>query len=75
MANIGAKCRNVEKYSSLVVYVVVLCLSVWKRYCFCYCYLSIHLLDPVTQLAVHPTGDQEVAGSIPAGLAAFFHGN
>ena len=29
----------------------------------------------VAQLAAHPTGDQEVAGSIPAGSATFFRGD
>ena len=29
----------------------------------------------VTQLDVHPTGDQEVAGSTPAGTATFFRGD
>ena len=29
----------------------------------------------VAQLAVHPTGDQEVVGSPPAGLATFFCGD
>ena len=28
----------------------------------------------VAQLDVCPTGDQEIAGSIPAGSATFFHG-
>ena len=28
----------------------------------------------MAQLDVHPTGDQEVAGLNPAGLATFFHG-
>ena len=29
----------------------------------------------LAQLDGHPTGDQEVAGSTPAGLATFFHGD
>ena len=30
---------------------------------------------PLTQSNARPTGDQEVAGSIPAGSAIFFHGD
>ena len=33
------------------------------------------LLALVAQLDVHPTGDQKVAGSTPAGSATFFHGD
>ena len=33
------------------------------------------LLASVAQLDVHPTGDQEVAGSTPAGLDTFFRGD
>ena len=29
----------------------------------------------LAQLDAHPTGDQEVAGSTPAGSATFFHGD
>ena len=29
----------------------------------------------MAQLDARPTGDQEVAGSTPAGLAIFFHGD
>ena len=29
----------------------------------------------MAQLDEHPTGDQEVAGSTPARLATFFHGD
>ena len=37
--------------------------------------LSNTVLATVAQLAVRPTGDQEVAGSTPAGLATFFCGD
>ena len=33
------------------------------------------VLVSVAQLDGHPTGDQEVAGSNPAGSATFFHGD
>ena len=34
-----------------------------------------HAPASVAQLDACPTGDQEVAGSTPAGSATFFHGN
>ena len=38
-------------------------------------YVKYIMSDSVAQLNARPTGDQEVAGSNPAGLTTFFHGD
>ena len=38
-------------------------------------FIFTKLLALLAQLNAHPTGDQEVAESIPAGLTKFFHGD
>ena len=37
--------------------------------------LNLQMLALVTQLDAHPTRDQKVAGSTPAGSATFFRGD
>ena len=48
---------------------------IWCYFCSC-CFTNIlFYLRPasIAQLYICPTGDQEVAGLTPAGLATFFH--